>query len=257
MAWIIGCKAVEPAPTEINDLAHYFWDNFEQTSDELAPAMLNLDAAIDAGSLEDAIDGTISDLSVDQLVAIGQDHNDPQLATGVFMANVVNCSLDALEEHSYALNQAELHAGTYDAYEREYTSDFDAYTERQVDALEWRSIYDVSGLGVAYTAIIDGRMRRLSAVDDETTPYGDALLIRGVLAEPGYIEGSDNERGLMQDYQLEVFYPVSANQTAHFYVIWRQMIYTSSIDFDSESAQRLVLDGLVDWDEEAEDWCGS
>lgn len=252
---LTACKAVEPAPTELDDLAHYFWDQFELSSEELAPALLNLDAAIGADVTDAHIDGSISDLAADQIALVGKSDLDPSRAAGVFIANVISCPIDAIEQHTYALNQGELHDNTYDSYERAYTSDFDAYTSREVDSLEWESTYAVSGLGVEYTATLDGRLRYLPALDAEVTPYGDALLVRGVLVEPAYIEGSDNERGLMQDYQLEVYYPRSETETVHFYIIWREMIYTSSIDFDSESAQRLVLDGLVDWDNEAQVWC--
>ena len=250
-----ACKSVDPAPTELDDLAHYFWDQFELSAEELAPALLNLDAAIGADTLDEHIDGSISDLSADQLAGVGLSDLDPTRGAGVFVANVVNCSLEDIERHTYALNQGDLHEGTYDSYERAYTSDFDAYTSREVDSLEWQSTYGVSGLGVEYSATLDGRLRYLPALDAQVTPYGDALVARAVLAEPAYIDGSDNERGLMQDYQLEVYYPRSATETVHFYIIWREMIYTSSIDFDSESAQRLVLDGLIDWDNEAEEWC--
>jgi hypothetical protein len=252
---MLACKAIEPAPTELDDLAHYFWRDFDAEGELLAPGLVNLHSAIGGDDLEDKLDGSISDLSADQLELVGMGDLSPSRPAGIFIANVVNCSLEELEEHSYALNQGELHDGTYESYDRSYTSDFGAYTSGQVDSLEWESTYAVKGLGVEYAATIDGRMRYLPAIDAESSPYGDAVFVRGVLAEPAYIEGSDKERGLMQDYQMEVYYERAPRETVHFYVIWRDMIYTSSIDFDSESAQRLVIDGLYDWDEEAEEWC--
>lgn len=254
---LIGCKKVEPAPTALDDLAHYYWTDFDTDAVEFGAATANLDAAIGGSTIDDMVFGAISDLTAEELELVGMGDRDPAAPAGIYYANVVRCSLAELEEHSYAINQDELHAGTYEGYQREYTTDFDAYTSRQVDTLEWVSVYDVAGLGVEYTATINGTMRFLPSIDDEATPHGDLLLVRGVLDEPGYIEGSDNERGLMQDYQLEVFYARAPREVIHFYVMWRDMIYTSSVNFDSESAQSLVIGGLEDWDKEAEEWCGA
>lgn len=252
---LLACKSVEPAPTKIDDLAHYFWQDFSAEGEVLAPAIVNLHAATGADTLDDPLEGSITDLIAEELAVVGMEHNDPARPAGIYFTNIVNCSLEEFEAANYALNQNELHGGTYEDYHREYTSDFDAYTSRETDTLQWQSVYSVKQLGVEFTATIDGTMRYLSAIDDEASPYGDAIMVRGVLAEPAFIEGSDGERGLMQDYQLELYYERAPRELVHFYVIWRDMVYTSSIDFDSESAQRLVLDGFIDWDEDTEEWC--
>lgn len=85
-------------------------------------------------------------------------------------------------------------------------------------------------------------------------PYGPLLMSRAVLKEPAYFSGSD-ERALFQDYQLELYYERAPGEILHLYVIWRDMVPLANQDFSSESTQRLVLDGLAEWDEDAESYC--
>ena len=51
------------------------------------------------------------------------------------------------------------------------------------------------------------------------------------------------ERLKIQDYQLEVYFPLNENQTVHFFTIWRDVRY--GVDFSSEFLQDIVLDGMV------------
>ncbi|MEL6344970.1 MAG: hypothetical protein AAFV53_17765 [Myxococcota bacterium] len=253
-----GCKAVEPAPADVDGLAHYFWDGFDDESEEtlLPNGIVNLHDALDADTIEEAFDGTITDLNGEQLALVGKDDLDPADPAGVFMANVINCGLDDVEASAYALDQMAIHPGIYEDYSRVYTTDFDAYIDRQARFLGWETDYFVDGFGATYSAIIDGTMRYIPEVDAELSPHGPAVITRGVLREAAYIEGSDKQRGLMQDYQLEIFYERAPGETVHFYVMWRDMVYAADTTFDSETMQRLVLNSLVDWDEEIEDYCG-
>ena len=60
---------------------------------------------------------------------------------------------------------------------------------------------------------------------------------------------------MFQDYQLEVYFPLNENQTVHYFTIWRDVRYTSALDFSSEFLQDIVLDGMVDWDKDTEAEC--
>ena len=60
---------------------------------------------------------------------------------------------------------------------------------------------------------------------------------------------------MFQDYQLEVYFQLSDTETVHFFTIWRDVRYTSALDFSSEFLQGFVLDGMIDWDEDAEAEC--
>lgn len=253
---LLACKNVEPAPEGLDDLAHYFWDHFDDGDTEaLNAGVVNLHAAIDGDTRSDITDGSISNLSVDQLAIVGMEQEDPSDAYGIFIANLIEgCDLEQIEFLTYAENQDELHPDTYVDYGREYTSDIDAYLAREEEQLTWLTTYEVSGFASDYIASLDGWLRYLPEVDAETTPHGPVLVSRGVLTEPAYFSGSD-ERALFQDYQLEVYYERAPGEILHFYVIWRDMVPLANQDFSSESTQRLVLDGLADWDEDSEAWC--
>jgi hypothetical protein len=253
---VLGCKNVEPAPENLDELAHYYWDHYDDGDDEaLAGGILNLHAAIDGASRDDVTDGSISNLSLDQLALVGMEHEDPSDAYGVYIANLIEgCTLEEIEFLTYAANQDELHSGTYVSYDREYDVDLDTYLAREVDILTWLTTYEVSGFASDYTAQLNGWLRYVPATDPETSPYGPMLLSRAVLNEPAFFSGSD-ERALFQDYQLEIYYERAPGEILHFYVIWRDMVPLANQDFSSESTQRLVLDGLAEWDEDAEAYC--
>jgi hypothetical protein len=253
---ILGCKNVDPAPENLDELAHYYWDHFDDADDDaVAGGVLNLHAAIQGSTREDVSDGSISNLTVDQLVLIGMESEDPSDAYGVYIANLIEgCSLEEIEFLTYAANQDELHPGTYVTYDREYGEDIDTYLAREEDVLTWVTTYEVSGFASDYIAQLDGWLRYVPALDPETSPYGPMLLSRGVLKDPAYFSGSD-ERALFQDYQLEVFYERAPGEILHFYVIWRDMVPLANQDFSSESTQRLVLDGLAEWDADSEAYC--
>ena len=253
---VLGCKNVDPAPAGLDDLAHYFWDHFDDAeTDALSAGIINLHAAIDGDSRADVTDGSISNLSLDQLAIVGMEHEDPSDAYGVFLANLVEgCSLEEIEYLTYAANQDELHPGTYVSYDRDYTTDIDSYLAGEEELLTWLTTYEVSGFASDYIASLDGWLRRVPELETVSTPYGPVLISRAVLTEPAYFSGSD-ERALFQDYQLEIYYERAPEEILHFYIIWRDMVPLANQDFSAESTQRLVLDGLATWDEDSESYC--
>ena len=54
---------------------------------------------------------------------------------------------------------------------------------------------------------------------------------------------------------MEVYFERSPGETVHFYTLWREMVYAGSADFSSETVQKFVLDGMLDWDEDTEERC--
>lgn len=252
---LVGCKAVEPAPTALDDLAHYFWDNHENPdSEQVASAIANLYDAVDAKNLDGSWDGSITDLTQDQLALVGKESEDASAVAGIFMANVIDCPLSAVKPLVYALNQDELHPGSYKAYERSYTTDVDAYEAGETDVVGWQSNYTVSYVGKEYSAVILASLRDLPDVDDEITPHGESFLVRGVLRDPAPFT-DNNALGLFQDYQMEVYFQRSARETIHFYIIWRDFWFSDSSNFDDEVLQRFVLNGLAGWDKDLEGLC--
>jgi hypothetical protein len=258
MVWLfVACKSVDPAPTDIDGLSHYFWQHYDDEEPEsLADGIKNAFLAIDPSSLDEPMRGSITDLSREELDLIGKTDEPVGEASGIFFANIINCPINSVERGIYALNQDERHPGDYSAYNREYTMDLESYEEREEDWLGWHTTYSVDKLGVKMTVDIDGTIRYTSTIDEETTPYGDFFLSRGILREDAPLEGNDDgDLGMFQDYQLEVYFQLSDNETVHFFTIWRDVRYTSSLDFSSEFLQGFVLDGMIDWDQDAEAEC--
>jgi len=254
---LVGCKSIEPAPTDIDGLSHYFWAHYDDEDDDaLAEGILNAFTAINPDTLEDPLKGSISDLSREELDLVGKFDEPVGESSGVYFANIINCPIQTAERGVYALNQDERHEGDYSAYNREYTTDLDAYESRETNMLGWHTTYSVDRLGISMTVDIDGTIRYTQNIDEETTPYGDFFLSRGILTEDAPMEGNDDGTlGMFQDYQLEVYFPLNETQTVHFFTIWRDVRYTSSLDFDSEFLQDVVLDGMVDWDKDTEAEC--
>ena len=251
---LLACNQIKMAPKDIDGLAHYFWQNMEEDAELIGQGSINLFDALNANTLNEPQNGLITKLSKAELELVNKGDEDPTKATGVFYSNIVNCSLEGIEPGIYAANQDERHPDTYTYYDREYTSDKAAYEARESDTLTWYTTYTVEGLGANYTANLHGYIRYIDFIDDEITPYGPIIISRGVLDEPAYFNNSD-ERGLFQDYQMEVYFERAPGETVHFYTIWREMVYAGAADFDSETVQSFVLDGFEDWDQDSEELC--
>ena len=58
-----GCKAVDPAPEDLDGLFRYYWENWEQGLDEdLAQATINIHAAAEIADLDELVDGSLEDI---------------------------------------------------------------------------------------------------------------------------------------------------------------------------------------------------
>lgn len=254
---VVGCKAVEPAPEDLDGQAHWFWNHFgDEGYEHLDDGLIKLHDASGAASLEETEDGSVSSLTAEETEGLGPEGADPSEAAGVYLLNVIHCPLEDVEWSVYTDTQAELHPGTYVSYDRAYTSDLDDYTAGKSDSLSWESDYEVEGFGATYSATVLGWLRRVPDQGEDLTPHGPFLVSRAVLDDEAAFEGS-SESGIYQDYQLEVYWERAAGETAHLYAIWREMIYLGSASFDDEGIQRFVLNGLADWDDDTEAWCSS
>ena len=80
------------------------------------------------------------------------------------------------------------------------------------------------------------------------TPYGPVIVSRGVLDEPAYFNDSD-ERGLFQDYQMEVYFERAPGETVPFYTIWEwrwsmQVLLTLILKRSSPSCSMVSKTGI-------------
>ena len=252
-----GCRPPLPdAPTELDDLAHFFFDEMDNNDPSLVGAGAeNLDRWFDTtDEVEDGwATGGVSDLStaqVDSLEAMTWDP-DPTLAVGVYIATVVDCSLARVVEITLEPDQLTLFPGNYDSYERTFDSDPDCFPDGGCDQVDWHSELEDSIVGLAMSYGLVTRFRRFGYEDAE----GEAtqvLLARNVM--PAAAEENVTAGGFEQSYHIEVFVPRGAGQTLHLYALWNH----GFLDGVSEEApfwENQYKDGLVEWDERIQELC--
>lgn len=253
---LTGCKGVEPAPAALDRLFPWFFTMIDDGTDEqLAEGIRNLHKAGKVGGLDDTVDGSISDLDRDDLDVVGLSGKDPSKAAGVYMLNKVTCGLGQLEEILVHKQQDDLYEGVYERYDREYTSSKADYLSRDTSELSWDVEYDATILGKSYTSTVLGKLRRVAAIDDETTPFGPFLIARAHIPKPADFESGNTS--LSQDYQIEIYYKAGGGELLHAYGIWREADFGGGIDSDNEGSQRLLLNELADWDKDTEDLCAA
>jgi hypothetical protein len=244
-----ACKGVDPAPEDLEGLLHYLWNKYPEGSDaELVDALENLHLAIGGADLEDTLDGGTESLTTEEVALAGLDREvDPSEAVGLYIADPFPCDLDTAEAILISTEQDVLY-DVFDDYERHYTTDLDAYLERQSATLLWEVTYTTSiPLAGPYTAELDAGVRRI-----EDSPLGDFLLTRSVLVEPA--EFDDPGPVFDQDYRIELYYAPRSGTVIHVEALWRNM-HAGLANTDSEAVQRFILNSLEDWDDQTAQWC--
>lgn len=261
MPWLtpalaLACKGVDPAPAELDALLHYVWDRYDEGTDEqLAEAIVNLDAAVGGGGLVEAFDGSLSRLDPEQVAAVGVSDRDPAAAPGVFLVNTFDCGFDTLEALLSYPAQEELHGGIYSAYSRRFDTPRADWLGAPGGTLTYRVDYTAKLLGVEYSASTLGALRRVPG-GEALVPWGRAVVQRVVLPTPADFGGSSGKR-MDQDYQLEIYWERGGDRVLHAYGMWRQAEYGAGISMEDEGSQRLLLNGLLDWDDETAESCAT
>jgi hypothetical protein len=251
---LAGCKAVEPAPEDLDGLFHWFWANFDAASDlEILQGVANAHAAMDVESVVvlEGVDGSLSAFTREEMdVVAAREDADPEELAGLYLVNAFACDIERLEEIVISVDQMNLYDGAYDSYERRYLSDIDAYEARDETVLTFESDIEATLLGNTYTQSVDGTARWVAA--DGDAAFGPVIMARYVLPEPAVFENDDSF--FTQDYQVELYYERAPGEVAHLYGIWRNMGFGNASTQD-ESIARLVLNGLADWDERTAELC--
>ena len=245
-----ACRAVEPVPEDLDGLVHYLWQRADTGEDaDVAEAVDNLHAAIDGDNLEGIVEGLVSSLSVEEVADLGRDV-DPSTATGVVIADWIDCTRPQLEAVLAYEQQDELYVGVYDLYEREMLGSGEDFLAERTDRLGWDLVYQTSLLGAGYTVNSQTLMRRVASVPTE---HGPALVLRAHMTEPATFDNPDSNNYLDQDYHLEAYWPHDGGML-HVYALWKD---TRMLGFEDEgeSTQRIILNNLADWDEGTSQIC--
>ena len=250
-----GCRPVQQAPPDLDQLLRNLWAWYETGSDEgIAATARNLHAAVDGDALEGTMDGALEDLGEADAAIVGRTDTDIAQAQGLFLVRTFPCTLDALEPILYALDQAALYPGSYDAYERAYTSSLADYQAREVPFLSWHVDYAATVLFTSYEAQVEGGLRWVADPGEEMSPWGPLLLARSWMpAAATFEEGTD--KALVQDYQIELFYERTPGEILHAYGMWRQADFGALGTTEDESVQVTILNALSDWDDDTAALC--
>ncbi len=250
-----GCKKLDEAPAALDRLFPWFFRAIEEGTDEqLAQGFQNLHKAGKVAQLEETQDGLISDLSKEDLAVVGLEGKNPKKAPGVYMINPFPCSLKQLEKIIAHKAQDELYEDAYDRYDRSYTSERDAYFDRDETTLTWDVDYTATILGNTYDSTLKGMLRYIPEIDSETTPYGPMLVSRVYIPRPARFDGGNTS--LDQDYQIEMYYR-HQGRIVHAYGLWREADFGSGINSESEFAQKTLLKELAKWDEQTAENCAA
>jgi hypothetical protein len=274
---LVGCKHLDPAPADADGAVGWLYENYAVAEPAaIADAVGKIADDLDTDGMSDAIETTISTLSADGVASVGRsavealpedeqdDVTDEQLDAGelvrlsdqqgMLIVSVIGCGRDDVETLLAATNQDELHGG-YDAYDREWDGDGDAYFARETDTLAWTTDYTVTPVpGSTYHATIEGGLRYVASDGGDAFPFGDVVLGRAVLPEPGVFDAGEGY--FRQDYQLDVLWERAPGETVHLFGVWRDLL-VAGFHSSNEGFIGLVSDRSVQADEEIEALCAA
>jgi hypothetical protein len=254
MCFSVGCKAVDAAPKELDDLIHFFWNEFENEDEAiLAEALVNLNKAVDGRTFEDVMDGTLSPLSDGDMKVVELKGMKPAKAQGLFIANVLQCNREQMLAVLTHKHQDELY-DTYNSYERNFFSSRSDFLDKSADSLDWDVTYGAAILGADFTSFAFSGLRRINKIDNEASPFGDVYLARTWAPVPFEFQDNSNKT-ISQDYQIEVFYPRAPGEMVHVYGMWREADFGIGFSTDDEGVQRIALNNMAGWDTKTEENC--
>lgn len=249
---LLACARPVEAPEDLDALFHYLWQHYAAgTDEEMLAAGANL-----APLIETASDGLITRLDRDEQATVEMEGDqDPAEATGWYVAGPLACPFADTEQILYALDQEGLYESatgkeSYEAYDRVYTSDLDAYTSRAEPFLTWTTTYTVTPVLTTYTAVILGSLRYVPEQDG----VGPMLLQRSHLPAPATF-ASETQDFFEQDYQLDIVLP-HGDGVVHAYGNWRDL-QSAGLEDESAGVQNLLIDGLVGYYQDLETVCAA
>ena len=250
---LFGCRKIEPAPQDVDELMHRYWTAYPSGEDAQVTALVVAGHdLLDVDNLDEPFDGTLSDLDEEEVALVGLDV-DPSLASGLFFANILPCDLDVLEQILVAPDPNELYQGNYDSYERVYSSDRDAYLNRDTSTVTWSTYIEGSLVGIHATEHFEGSVRY---VDDDESPFGPTLMSRSVMPEAAVLDS--NSATYTQDFQIEAYYERAPGEVVHVYGVWHQLDLGAGFDDTNSDVIRFTLNLMADWDDKTaaicEDW---
>ena len=244
---LLACKTPPPAPTELSDLARFFFREHhaeeETTLGEGADNLVKLVGAVDPEA--DAIDRayTLSALLADDVLGITRPDSDPEDCASLAVADR---SPWPLSEHLAYMVLADLAETSLTAsvYDRSFdVDDPDCFLDRSCESmLTDNLIYrDTILLKVEYRLQKEYRW-----ITSET--LGDAVIARGWIEEEAHGESGANH--IYQNYEIDLYIP-DGQETLRFYGMWTDSDYAG---LDEETAYNLSMNGTASALKHLDEW---
>ncbi len=250
----MGCKPPEPAPTELDELAHFFLAQVhEQEHERILEGAANLVTWFEEAGLQGAepAGGTLTDLEQAEVDALEELRwsPDPELCAGVYVISELSCDLDTAADIGLEPNQLEVFTDSYKSYERTWDTDPDCYVDGTCDAVDWSSVIEDNFVGsygaMTYEVVVKLRRSR----DEDGQPQ--VVLVRSVM--PEIADEDVGVGGFEQSYHIEA-YIAQGGGTLHLYGLWNHG-WLSGVDDDADVWPNQYLDGLLDFEETLEALC--
>ncbi len=245
---LIACEDVVEAPEDLDGLITFTWSAFDGEAQALNDALTNLEAVAGWSTLTEVQDGTVSDLTADDMALVGLDDADVAATSGVWMLNQFDCDFEHYEDILLYQQQDELF-DIYDGYQRTFTGDESGYRAGDETHLTWTVDYDSKVLAEAYSTVLNEEIRRFTTED-----HGDVLMVRRAMPEPVVFE-DETDTTWNQDYTIRTFWERADGELVHLYGMWRDVWISDLLNADNEGIQRQLLDGLYDLDVDAAEHC--
>ena len=248
---------IEPAPEDIKGLSHWFWLNFAAADDRaFADAVVKLHSAAGYDSFAEVTRGLLDDLTSDDLVPVEMSDRDPRPAQGMYLVDLIDCTLPKLESVLLDPDQGAIYEQIYTAFERTYASDVDEFRSRATNTVSSRNYYEAQPMPAArYGATTLNVLRYIGSDPDVALAHGPILVNRLYMPEPAHYFDTD-ANAFDLDFQIELFYEPTPGKVAKFYPFWRHIVFGGlGASTDDNWFIDQVLDGHVEWDKHTAEAC--
>lgn len=235
------------APT-LDEFLHSAWTGYSaENLAGIGEKTVLIDATLNGD--EFALVGNFSDITAAELALVELGWApDAAAATGFYVVDTIGCTAAQLETVLTSLEQDEIYH-SYTAYERNYTSDGDAFFAGEADFLHWETTYSVDVFVGQYTMSTVGGVQRLNGYFD------DPIYVTRTFA-PNPADSSSEDLHFEQDYQIGVFFPRDGTYV-HTYAMWRQFGTTADGDQDDPLIHDIIINAMEDYFENTTEFCST
>jgi hypothetical protein len=248
-----GCKKVEPAPEELDDLTHFFFLEFDGEEALLVEGVDNLLAWNEKNGDPAGVGGSITKIDQRHRDAVGLTSKASfEFLTGVYeLREHPDCSVEDFSSIYLFKDQPTLFPDEYEDYSRTYDGNEDCFLDQTCDRAEYEIwISDrMIGKSLEYTLVI--QLRRLLDADGALS----AVVARTWMPSEALVGGeTDSATFFDQSYQIEVFAPRKGQRSLHHYGLWNSG-GVRGFSSDGDFWKNQYLDGVTEWNDHLDRLC--